>query len=249
MKLFVILGCLFAVSFSRAQGVDPQTSELAQPLGAAALAPGQSRDDVIQLIGEPKVIYEPQSGKHFPEEERLSVLETLGSVDDVYEEHFGGIEFEMRIVYTIDTSTSRLHPTHRVLRVIFIPDKNLPFWTLVGLISQAKSLCATDCSMLGEISGNSYDVYVYPQLASEDQRLMAAAVASGFSSSRGPVGYAPLPCIDISFQERRGVNDRSPLPEFNSLTVDQIDLGVCDPAFEKRTTRDGVKELFHLTIP
>ena len=247
--MYAVLTCLLVVPVSYAQ-IGPQLPERQPPRNVTALALGQSRDEVLGEMGQPEGVYSYYFSKYYPLAERSSVIDASGRpVVDVFTRTLGGIEFEIRAAYAIDSVTSRLHPTERVVRVEFIPDKNLPFWGLVGLVPQAKVLCAADCSMLGDTMGYSYYVYIYPRSASADQMNSAAAVASGFGPSRAPAGYVPLPCIKISFQEQRGVSDRSPFPEFNSLTVDEITLDVCDPAFEKRMALDGVKELFHLRIP
>jgi hypothetical protein len=206
---------------------------------------GDSRAEVLRSQGLPSLIYAPDVQKYYPLSHRNSVLEVMGRAEDVFEKTFSGVKFEVMADYSLDTSVSRLHPVERVSQIEFTPDKKLPFWKLIGLLPQAKPLCAKGCSMLGNVL---YDVYVYPETVSEDQRALAQRAANGF----GPVldrehAFEFVPCITVTFQESNA-NYQAPLPDFNSLTVDEITLGSCDPVFEKDSI-GGFKELHHVIVP
>jgi len=194
---------------------------------------GQTRAEIVALLGQPSSIYSPRFSKFYETRDRDIALASAGFVSDVYSRYYGGVEFSLKIGYWLDDSTSRLHPTERVTGIELTPDKDQPFIQLASLLPWTKQLCATGCKLLGTLEGYSYYVYVYPKIISPEQSSISEAVANHFAKPV-PSAFRFVPCLEVKFRQMAAYRDRR-LPQFNSLTVDTLTFTIFSP----ETKHDG----------
>lgn len=187
------------------------------------IAIGASRSDVRSELGPPQYLYSTSFQKFMPLSEEGFLRESADNFRDVYETSGGSNAFRIEVAFAPDPSLSRLHPTERVIRVDFTPDKNEPFDNLLDEIPEARALCKRGCDVQGELVAGLAGVFVCRVPRSADEQLIMEAAAGEWNKvSPDPYEWCAVVAFDGTYEAPRGKHPQFP---WRSLRVDKIQIG------------------------
>jgi len=72
---------------------------------------------------------------------------THGLLWEVYERNSKGITYEARLLYKIDPTTSRQHPTTRIEEIRFVFNRPLSARAALKLVPEIEAICAKGCEV------------------------------------------------------------------------------------------------------
>jgi hypothetical protein len=190
----------------------------------------QPREEVVEALGEPSAVFSPRASQVYPPDDRRKIRSASPTLQDIYNENIDGIEFEIRVTYNAEDL---------VTQIMFAPESTLHLTRTLAMLPWVHTLCPSDCRLLEKTSADSYFAYIYPAKVTPTQSQIAASMADNL---KGTEQLHPQPCLQASFQEKVSAGFHGPLPDFDSLKIGKIIIGVCDPAFEKQSSSTPSKE-------
>jgi hypothetical protein len=122
-----------------------------------AFRAGMTREDVVKMFGEPKRYY---SGGHY-----YGNYPGFSStyVAEIYSRFTKANEYEIQVIYKLDESTSRLHPTRRIDVATFELDKRLTAIAALEDLLEARLLCASGCAVKEAKDPVASEIYLFPK--------------------------------------------------------------------------------------
>lgn len=206
--------------------VGKTTASIQQPSMVSLM--GESRENVEKVVGQTKDCYEPKSGRHFRgQDECLAARKVYGLIWDVFYRKDTSNEYEIRLSWSADTTSSRLHPTLRLGAVWLILDKPMTIDKLLPSLQEARHLCSSECTIRSENIGKQ-EIIVFPEKV-EDQTLRTASLAAN-GWAREPealIWRFGLTC----WWEQDNVAHQAPVTDASKIRIEECQIRPYDPSF------------------
>ena len=107
---------------------------------------GESNEDVVRDFGSPTRY---RMGHYYYN--KVPVIATGDPLFEVYRRQTAQNEYEIWIRYTLDASSSRLHPALRIEEIRFLLDKVRPMKQAIEDIPEVSLACQLGCHILADV--------------------------------------------------------------------------------------------------
>lgn len=112
---------------------------------------------------------------------------THGLLWEVYERNSKGITYEARLLYKIDPTTSRQHPTTRIEEIRFVFNRPLSARAALKLVPEIEAICAKGCEVRSSSVPGEQNLTVRTRDAKDGNPAIALAWITADGVTEHPV--------------------------------------------------------------